>query len=82
MNTCNLTQSDSYIETLTLRPIAALPNSFELLIQSQLLSAKDPSERRVQHRVIVTGPALVELRKAVDESLAVHVQKGKLSEPI
>ena len=82
MTTCNLTQSDSYIETLTLRPIAALPDSFELLIQSQLLSAKDPSAHRVQHRVIVTGSALGDLRHAVDGCLADQAQTGKRSETI
>jgi hypothetical protein len=80
MTTCNLTQSDSYIETLTLRPIAALPDSFELLIQSQLLNARDPSARRVQHRVIVTGSALGELRHVVDGCLAIQAQADKLSE--
>ena len=65
-----LTKSDSYIETLTLRPVAALPGSFELLIQSQLLSAKDPTAQRVQHRVIVTESALSDLRIVIDHCLA------------
>lgn len=67
MTTCTLTQSDNYIETLTIRPVRAIPGSFELLIQSQLLSAKAPSAQRVQHRVIVTDQALADLRKATDQ---------------
>ena len=65
-----LTKSGGYAQTLTLRPVAALPDSFELLIQSQLLSAKDPTAKRVQHRVIVTESALSELRSAIDHCLA------------
>jgi hypothetical protein len=52
-----------------------------MLIQSQLLSAKDPSARRVQHRVIVTGSALGKLRNAVDACLADQAQVCQLSEP-
>lgn len=77
MTTSILSQSDNYTETLTLRPVAAMPSSFELLIQSQLLSAKDPSALRVQHRVIVTDSALVDLRNAIDKCLTSQVQKGQ-----
>ena len=66
-----LAKSEDYTQTLTLRPVAALPGSFELLIQSQLLSAKDPTAKRVQHRVIVTESALSDLRTAIDQSLQV-----------
>ena len=65
-----LTKSGSYTQTLTLRPVAALPGSFEMLIQSQLLSAKNPTAKRVQHRVIVTESALSDLRSAIDYCLA------------
>ena len=65
-----LTTSGGYTQTLTLRPVAALPGSFEMLIQSQLLSAKDPTAKRVQHRVIVTESALSNLRTTIDRCLA------------
>ena len=65
-----LTKSGGYTQTLTLRPVAALPDRFALLIQSQLLSAQDPTAKRVQHRVIVTEAALSELRSAIDHCLA------------
>lgn len=71
MTTSILTQSENYIQTLTLSPVAALPNHFELLIQSQLASAKDPTALQVQHRVIVTDEALRALQKAIEESLRV-----------
>jgi hypothetical protein len=69
MTTSILTQSENYIQTFTLSPVAALPNHFELLIQSQLLSAKDPSALKVQHRVIVTDVALRALQQAIEERL-------------
>ncbi len=65
-----LAKSKDYTQTLTLSPVAALPGSFELLIQSQFLSAKDPTAKRVQHRVIVTESALSDLRTAIDRCLA------------
>ena len=65
-----LAKSKDYTQTLNLRPVAALPGSFELLIQSQLLSAKDPTAKRVQHRVIVTESALSNLRTTIDRCLA------------
>jgi hypothetical protein len=65
-----LTKSGGYTQTLTLNPVAALPGSFELIIQSQLLSAKDPTAQRVQHRVIVTESALSDLRIVIDHCLA------------
>ena len=70
MTICTLTQSDSYIETLSIRPVEALPGSFELLIQSQLLTAKDPSALHVQHRAIVSAAALKDLRDALGQCLA------------
>ena len=69
MTTCTLAQTENFIETLTICPIAALPGSFELLIQSQLLSAKDPSALRVLHRVVVTASALAEMRSEIDRCL-------------
>ncbi len=69
MTTCTLAQTENFIETLTICPIAALPGSFELLIQSQLLSAKDPSALRVLHRVMVTDSVLSDLRYALGQCL-------------
>jgi hypothetical protein len=51
MTTSILTQSGNYIQTLTLSPVATLPNHFELLIQSQLSSAKDPRSGRGNKRL-------------------------------
>lgn len=72
MPICTLTHSASYIETLGIHPIEALPGSFELTIKSQLLSAKNPAALHLQHRVIVSGAALVELRDVLEEVLNLH----------
>lgn len=65
MTTCTLSQSDCYIQTLSVLPIEALPGSFELLIRSQLLGAKDPSALHVLHRVVITAEAFAEMRDAL-----------------
>ena len=70
MTTCTLSQSDSYIQTVTVTPIAAHPGSFELLFQSQLLSAKNPAALQVQHRTIVTAQGLGSLRDLINQCLA------------
>lgn len=71
MTTCTLAQTDNYIETLTIHPVVALPGSFEILIHSQLLSAKDPSALRVLHRIMVTGFELAKMRDAIDQCLKI-----------
>jgi hypothetical protein len=76
MTTSILTQSGNYIQTLTLSPVATLPNHFELLIQSQLSSAKDPSALLVQHRVIVTDVALRARQQAIEERLRLTHQRS------
>ena len=70
MTTCTLAQTDNYIETLTIHPVVALPGSFEILIHSQLLSAKDPSALRVPCRVLVKTSALTDSCIAIDHCLA------------
>lgn len=71
MTTCTLAQTDNYIETLTIHPVVTLPGSFEILIHSQLLSAKDPSALRVLHRVMVTGFELTKMKDAIDQCLKI-----------
>ena len=44
---CVLSASDSYIETLSIQAIEAQPGALELVIKTQLLSAKNPAEKRV-----------------------------------
>ena len=50
---CILSGSDTYIETLTLKHIEAQPWLTELVIKTQLLTAKNPEERRVKARCCI-----------------------------
>lgn len=65
MATITLTQSESYTETLTVNRVDALPDSYELLIQSNLSHARDPNAWQVRHRVIVSAATLAELGRAL-----------------
>lgn len=65
MSTNILTQSESYSETLTVNRVDALPDSFELLIQSNLSHSRDPNAWQVRHRVIVSAATLAELGRAL-----------------
>jgi hypothetical protein len=66
---CILSASDTYIETLTLKQIAAQPWMIELVIKTQLLTAKRPEEKRVKARCCIERERVIELRDAVDRFL-------------
>ena len=57
-----INQSSSYVETILFRAIKALADQYEVVIQSQLLHARDPASLQVKYRSIVSTPALRELR--------------------
>ena len=64
-----LSASDSYIETLSIQAIKAQPGLVELVIRTQLLSAKNPAEKRVKSRTCVPLAHLAEMRSAIDQFL-------------
>ena len=66
---CVLSASDSYIETLSLQAIKAQPELIELVIRTQLLSAKQPTEKRVKSRTCVPLAQIAEMRSAIDQFL-------------
>ncbi|NCV15478.1 MAG: hypothetical protein EBV49_13425, partial [Betaproteobacteria bacterium] len=45
---CTLSTSDTYIETVCIKSIASQPWLNELTIKTQLLTAKDPEEKRIK----------------------------------
>ena len=73
---CVLSASETFIETISIRPISAQPWLNELVIKTQLLTAKDPEEKRVKSRSCMERDRLIELRDAIslflDETHAVH----------
>ena len=71
-----LSSSSIYIETLTLKTIAAQPWLTDLVIKTQLLSAKNPLEKRVKVRCCIERDQLVELRNALDQYLKEYSTKG------
>ena len=66
---CVLSASDSYIETLSFQAMNAQPGLVELVIRTQLLSAKNPAEKRVKSRTCVSLAHIAEMRSAIDQFL-------------
>ena len=62
--------SDCYVETLSIQSIHALPGQVELVIHTQLLSARNPSEKRVKSRTCIHESQLSEIRDAADRFLS------------
>lgn len=62
---CVLSSSDSYIETLNIKTIEAQPWLVELVIKTQLLSAKNPKEKRVKSRTFIERTRLAEIQGAI-----------------
>ena len=69
MTNCIINQTENYIETVLVRAIVALPGQYEIVIQSQLSDAKDPTAMQVKYRTIVSATALSELRDALNRVL-------------
>jgi hypothetical protein len=64
-----LSASNTYIETLTIKPIEAQPWLIDLVIWTQLLTAKNPDEKRVKARCCIERHRLVELHGAIGRFL-------------
>lgn len=77
---CVLSASESYIETLSLQSIDAQPGLVELVIRTQLLSAKNPAEKRVKSRTCVHQSQLADIRSAIDQFL-LNVEKSSTTGP-
>ena len=67
MTQCIINQSSSYVETILFRPIEAMPGQYEVVIQSQLLHAKDPTSLHVKYQTIASTLALRELRDSLNK---------------
>lgn len=64
-----LCATNSYIETLTIKTIEAQPWLVELAIKTQLLSAKNPEEKRVKSRTCIERARLAEIQDAIGKFL-------------
>ena len=76
---CVLAQTDCYIETLSIQAIDAQPGLLELVVRTQLLIAKKPSEKRVKSRTCIERSKLLELRQGIDRFL--QATGGSSGEP-
>jgi hypothetical protein len=76
---CILSASDSYIETLSIKTIEPQPRLVELVIKTQLLSAKNPAEKRVKSRTCIERTRLVEIQSAIEKFLQ---RSGSSDEPL
>ena len=77
---CVLSASDSYIETLSIQDIELQPGLLELVIRSQLLSAKNPAEKRVKSRTCIDRSRLIELQQGIGQFL--QVTESSSDEPL
>ena len=66
---CVLSASDSYIETLSIKTIEMQPWLVEVVIKTQLLSAKNPEEKRVKSRTCIERNRLAEIQGAIGKFL-------------
>jgi hypothetical protein len=63
---CVLSASETFIETISIKAISAQPWLNELVIKTQLLTAKDPEEKRVKSRSCMERDHLIALRDAIN----------------
>lgn len=69
---CLLTQTEVYEEQISVRPIAALQGSHDVLIQSRLRSAKNPNFLQTRYRTGLGLEELARLHKFLGDYLAHH----------
>jgi hypothetical protein len=77
---CDLSASDSYIETLKIQAIDSKTGLLELVIRTQWLSAKNPVEKRVKSRTCIERSRLVELQQGIGQFL--KAKAGSSGEPL
>ena len=69
MTNCIINKTDNYVESVLIRPVVALSGHYQIVIQSQLLDAKDPTALQVKYQTIVSAAALSELRDTLSKVL-------------
>ena len=66
-----LSQSNTFIETLTINSIVAQPGLVELTVKTQFLTAKNPDELQVKFRACVSESRLEELQDSIGQFLEI-----------
>jgi hypothetical protein len=70
-----LSQSNTFIETLTINSIEAQPGLVELTVKTQFLTAKNPDELQVKFRACVSESRLEELRDSITQFLEISQKR-------
>ena len=76
---CVLSVSDCYVETLSIQSIHALPGQVELVIHTQLLSSKNPSEKRLKSKTCIDESQLSEIGETIARFLAASPERAASS---
>jgi hypothetical protein len=59
----------TYHEVLTLRPLAALPGTWQLKVESRLDTSRNPQEAHTRYTTTLDREALKALRNAIEQAL-------------
>lgn len=66
---CTLHDVGTYHEVLSLRPLAALPGTWQLRVESRLNTSRNPQEALTRYTTTLDRQALKALRDAIQEAL-------------
>lgn len=76
---CFLVNTESYSESIEIKSINLQKNAVELIIKTQLHSARNPSEWRIKSRTCIEINCLRQLQKTISDYL--QNQEGSSNEP-
>ena len=66
---CTLHDVGTYHEVLNLRPLAALPGTWQLRVESRLDTSRNPQEALTRYTTTLDLEALKALRNAIEQAL-------------
>ena len=66
---CTLHDVGTYHEVLSLRPLAALPGTWQLKVESRLDTSRNPQEAHTRYTTTLDRAALKALRNAIEQAL-------------
>ena len=66
---CTLHDVGTYHEVLSLRPLAALPGTWQLKVESRLDTSRSPQEAHTRYTTTLDREALKALRNAIEQAL-------------
>ena len=67
--TALVTNTGSFIREVAIKPVQALPDTFQIEFSSRLLTAKNPAESRKNFALVLDREGLLELKATIERSL-------------